>query len=200
MQRLYLICLAGVLLLTDTVSADLIVYDYLENGEEVVLDTETGYHWYRNLADLQDMTYGEQMLAVEYLNHNDFGNIAGGWHFATRQELRTLWNYLAPEIGEAFVPSLVDSSSYYWSGRYRRFVSQTPAHYHAHVSCSLPGPVWQKTGLMDSFVYNDAHGGIVGGAWVTTDAPIIPVPSAILLGGIGISFSGWLLRRRTSRV
>jgi len=69
MKRIHLFCLAAVLLLTGTISAELVVRDYLGNGQLVVEDTrDGGNHWYSNLADFTNMTYAQQIAAIANLN------------------------------------------------------------------------------------------------------------------------------------
>ena len=55
MKRIQVFCVAAVLLLSGTASADLVVRDYLGNGQLVVEDTRPGgNHW--NLADFTNKT------------------------------------------------------------------------------------------------------------------------------------------------
>lgn len=101
MQRITLFSVAAVLLLTGTASADLTVYEYVPgSGEFVVEDGNTGKYWYWNLADFVNMTYGEQISAIDLLG--TYGYIAGGWHMASLAEMDVLWPYGVSIITESF--------------------------------------------------------------------------------------------------
>ena len=77
MKRIHSFCIAAVLLTTGTLTADLIVQDYLGNGQIVVQDTRPGSgHWYANLPDFANMTYAQQVTAIAALG--TYGNMAAG--------------------------------------------------------------------------------------------------------------------------
>ena len=81
MKRICISCLVVTLLIIVPVKADLVEQDYLNNGQKVVLDTATGYHWYWGMNYFDDMTYDQQITTIDGLA--TYGNIAGGWHMAS---------------------------------------------------------------------------------------------------------------------
>lgn len=192
MKRILLFLVALVLLLTGTASADLMVYEYV-TGEKVTLDEATGNYWYWNLNDFASMTYDEQIAAIADLNiAPPYGNIAGGWHMATQDEMITLFSHSAAQIKGAFAggPDGLQWGTT-WRGRYDRpySVPYYPCHYIAGV--------WD--GFWISPGHNPAHDFDFRPdlfAWVTTEASVVPVPGALILAALGLLTVGAKLRGR----
>ncbi len=77
-----------------------------------------------------------------------------------------------------------------------------------HNIVELPTPGWslsdiQVTGIPYDLITNgvtlhvgDFYGGVQSVIFVNEPVPTVPVPGAVLLGGIGAAFAGWLHRRR----
>ena len=181
MKRIQFLCIAAVLLLTGTASADLVVQDYLDNGEKVTLDTVTGNYWYWNLADFVDMTYDEQMSAIAGLG--TYGNIAGGWHMATLDEMEALWAQGADEIRSGFFPTGISPSQYVYIGRYD-LIHSAGQHYYVYAQAVVGGPAMIAT--LPHFGVPDAITVHILGAWVTTDAAVVPAPGALVLAATGL--------------
>ena len=57
-------------------------------GQTITYDDVTGYYWYRNLPYFTNMTYAQQITAIAGLG--TFGNISGGWHMATVEDIESL--------------------------------------------------------------------------------------------------------------
>ena len=198
MRRIHCFCLTGFLLLAGSVQADLVVQDYLGNGQQVVLDTVTGYHWYRNLNDFTNMTYEMQIDAISDLG--SYGNISGGWHMATLTEMETLW--ACPESAIAGVFPRTDLwVPHPYGDTYARYEevcpwTSTPSHFM--------GIIYRDhfTGVLSNLVPLSAGGiqdDLMGhwAAWVVTAAPVVtvPTPSAVLLAATGLLSSTRGLKR-----
>ncbi len=197
MKRIHLFCLVAVLFSVVPVRGDLMVQDYLGNGQTVTLDTVSGYHWYSNLDHFTNMTYAEQTTTIAHLG--TYGNIAGGWHMATQSEMDTLWANSAQSIWDSFsetgilygtapLKSVV-------SGRYEEIVSVSEHAVATLYSYLAAGTAW-KGGVPDSSVH-DTNPDYYLGAWVVSDHPVIPVPGAVLLGILGLGVAGLKLRKNT---
>jgi len=88
-KRLKSICILTVLLLTTTVSADLIVQQHVV-GEKVVLDTKTNLYWYWDLKEFEWSTYSQQIAAIA--NLGNYGGVGiADWHIATEDEIAGLF-------------------------------------------------------------------------------------------------------------
>ena len=172
-RRIQFLCVAAVLLATGTVGADLSVYEYVP-GQKVTLDTNTGNYWYWDLDVFGGMTYAAQMSTIAGLG--TYGNIDGGWHMATGTEMQALWDaYDAPALGAAFNPTLPPGL---WMGRYDE--SWAPGkHFLAYTHQIAKGHL----GLGSTY---DSYASWDIGAWVTTDAPVVPVPGAVGLAATGL--------------
>lgn len=107
MKRIHFSCVAVVLLTTGTVTADLMVYEYVL-GQPVTSGTSTGNCGYWNLEDFVKKTYAKQISANAGLR--TYGNTAGGWQMETYQDMHALWTYLADLVTAPFGPSLLESS------------------------------------------------------------------------------------------
>ena len=179
MKRVYIYCAAAVLLLTGPVGADLLVQDYLGNGEKVTFDTNTGNHWYWNLADFVNMDYDTQIATIAGLG--TYGNIAGGWHMASHSEMQTLFPYAGQPILSAFGWPPDPSPSYFLWGRYDDVSYFDPdSHYSVIVL---------DDGFMTPLHTNyipDYYSAPLVGAWVTTEAALVPAPGALVLAATGL--------------
>lgn len=195
MKRFLLFLVAAVLLLTGTASADLIVHDYLGNGEKVTLDTVTGKYWYWNLQDFVNMLYSEQVSAIGAISPT-YGNIAGGWHMASRSEMLDLWLYSETDITSAFLSAY---GTIDW-----------PIHTIARYE-SIPLPYDDQrytAGRLNWVWYPPEDGATVGhwsvspflSAWVTTDATVVPVPPSVVMVTTGfLTLLGIKLKGRRRR-
>jgi hypothetical protein len=189
MNRVHFFCVAAVLLLTATVSADLQVHEYV-SGQKVTFDENTGHYWYWNLADFVNKTYAEQNTEIASLGN--YGYIADGWHRATLAEMGAIWNnYTGPEIAAAF------GTSYSFDMAHIGWYDGPPVTsggftFNPVGDLSLMGV--NKTPLQSLFYNNDLRHSEVG-AWVTTNAPVVPVPPAVILAATGLLSSALGLKR-----
>jgi len=176
MKRILLFVVAAVLLLTGTASAGLTVYEYVP-GEKVTLDDATGNYWYWNLNDFAFMTYGQQIAAIDDLG--TYGHIAGGWHMATRPEITNLFSYTVLETVNSFDfppdhPDFIGRIEESLQPDYHSTAVFYPQAYHPWTIVSL---------------YPDYYGPYYFpnlGAWVTTAAPVVPAPPAVVLATTGL--------------
>jgi hypothetical protein len=189
MRSIYFFSLAVVLLTMVPVRADLFVRQYVSgSGELVTYDDQTGYHWYWSLTDFTNMTYAEQIAKIDTLD--SYGNIAGGWHLATMDEMESLWKYDASVIGPSFR----------WTGtsteRRGRFESVPTAGLHevGLVWYTDYWKTWFKSGLLDQTGADEIPSNYLG-AWVVSDQAVVPLPGAVLLGVIGLCAAGVKLRK-----
>ena len=194
MKRITLFSVAAVLLFTGTASAGLIVRDYLTNGQLVVEDTETGNYWYQNLNDFVSMTYGEQITAIGGISPT-YGNIAGGWHMASLAEMEDLWDEGETEITSAFGSPWAGGEG--WSantiGRYDTPLSFFSSHYVA-------GRVLGGWTPLDLWTTLDSSETPLLGAWVVTDATVVPLPPSVVMVTTGfLTLMGAKLRGRWRR-
>jgi hypothetical protein len=212
-----LLCVATILLITSTAGAALSVHEYVPaSGEFVTYDDVTGSHWIWDLSLLRNKTYPAQNEAIGALGN--YGNVAGGWHMATYEEMRMLWSYDAATVANNFNPSgsiIVVGPGFYrgeiCSGRYDEPASQGTSHYTADViivydmSTSPPVVDYEKSPLLFYTAPDDVGISSVS-AWVTTSAPVItnnnvvPAPGALILGAIGVVLTGWLRTKERSAI
>lgn len=181
MKRIEFLCVAAVFLLTGPVGADLVVQDYLGNGEKVTLDTATGHHWYWNSEDFVSKTYDEQITAIGGLG--TYGNIAGGWHMASESEMLTLFPYAGQTIVSSFdwPPDPHPGTSYLLWGRYDVISYFDPdSHYSVIVLDDGFLTPLHTNYISDSYLHP------LVGAWVTTDAAVVPAPGALVLAATGL--------------
>jgi hypothetical protein len=189
MRRVQILCVTAVLLLTGTASADLIVYEYVP-GQKVTHDTVTGNYWIWDLTMFTDKSYAQQISDIAGLG--TYGNIAGGWHMATADEKALLAG--TGQISTGFNPT-IDAlpSTATWRGRY-----DEPSGGEEHMVFSLTYTLafgWSGFDLPFPDSLSDEP---TIGAWVTTSAALVPLPGAVVLGGIGLSVAGWKLRKEQS--
>lgn len=183
MKRILFSCVATVLLLSGTVSADLIVKEYIP-GEKVTLDTETGHYWYWNLADFVNMTYDEQITAIDGLGK--YGFVDGGWHMATLQEFDTFFNRTtAPELAVSFSPTRRgDMDSFDMLARVD-FLYQPISWTHPYGGISGEPGHWDYYRPPTSSMLDALRDPSVG-AWVTSNSSLVPVPPAVILAATGL--------------
>lgn len=202
MQRITLFSVAAVLLLTGTASADLTVYEYVPgSGEFVVEDGNTGKYWYWNLADFVNMTYGEQISAIDLLG--TYGYIAGSWHLASLSEMEALWTNSATNIMDAFGSPSSPAWDAFSVGRYESSITpnggtpnQSGDTYH--MIAGLWDSVWTPLGTL-AVVDSEADFDFLG-AWVTTDANVVPAPPSVVMATTGfLTLLGAKLRGRWRR-
>lgn len=200
MRRIIFFCLIVVLLSVCPVRADLVVRDYLGNGQTLVLDTETGYHWYRNLPYFLGMTYEQQQEEIALLD--DYGGVMDGWHMATHMEMTTLWENHPEAMGKyMFTPT---QEPYYSETRH----NQVRTHAARYDGTSIYDECHQATYLYvenygyddemwyKDFLLNDLWDGHTStSAWVVTQAPLVPIPGAMILAATGLLYSALGLKR-----
>lgn len=175
---IWVMVVAAVLLLSGTARAVLTVETYII-GQEVVLDSVTGDYWYRNMPDFTDMTYAEQQTAIGALGN--YGNIAGGWHMATHDEVAALFLYSPTEFGGVFEYTYYDAAVREYSGREEHEAS---AGYHYFSFVKEPGI--NAGCYQDAGTPPDTLATFMMGAWVTTSAAVIPAPGALALVATGL--------------
>lgn len=189
MKRILLFSLIAVLISPGPVSAVLTVNEYIP-GEKVTLDSNTGNYWYWNLPDFVNMTYGEQNTAIAGLGN--YGNIAGGWHMATLDEMTALWVYDAFTIASSFAPTLhlpTGQVRTVWQGRYDRVYPGTPV---GHAIAELREVVmsdlqiyYSKFNLVTLGAPDSTRHTMLG-SWVVSSQPVVPVPGSLLLAATGL--------------
>ena len=192
MRRIHYFCLTSVLLSSVAVQADLVVQDYLGNGQKVVLDNVSGYHWYWNLPDFTNKSYQDQIDAIADLGN--YGGIDGGWRMATADDMAGLWAYTAPALATAF-PKTGECTNPYWGlATYRRGrveSSNDPGNTHMVYGVTWIPTEWFKTivSLHDSETPDSLS------AWVVSPAPVVPEPTSVILAATGLLSSTLGLKR-----
>lgn len=167
-------------------------------GQKVTLDTVTGNYWYWNLEDFIHMYYWDQTTAIADLGN--YGNIAGGWHMATPEEMESLWAYDGASIGGAFAPSIYYSipDVSWWSARYEA-VPGPPAtiHFVGEIVWNPNYTGWTKYALIGPWI-DDGYAGKYS-AWVTSDHHVVPVSGSLILAATGLLSMLGLKRLRRKR-
>jgi len=202
MNRVHFCSVAAVLLLSSVAGASLIVHEYVPD-QKVTLDTTTGKHWYWDIATFVGSTYDQQILAIEGLG--TYGNIAGGWRMATYADIEELWAYdgwdLLASFNQTWATPMTAGG---FLGRYDNAAS-TDSHYLLSVSLSILMPEPFKSALpgsefLDSYLlYPGPDQGLPVGAFVVSDAAVVPAPGALVLGVIGVLSSLRSARRLRRR-
>ena len=175
MKRILLFVVAAVLLPIATASADLMVNEYV-TGEKVTLDDVTGKYWYWNLNDFVNRNYSAQISAIAAISPT-YGNIAGGWHMASLSEMTALWTYSETNIKAAFGSALGTGWDIVSMGRVNASAS---SGYHR-----IAGE-WYGSWIFPSSMWHDGRTESYLGAWVTTDATVVPVPPSVVLATTGM--------------
>ena len=186
MKRILWCCVA-LLLLSGMAHAGLVVCEYVP-GEKVTLDTETGKHWYWKVGDFNDMTYDEQLSAIAGLG--SYGNIASGWRMATDADMEELRLYNGWDLLDSFAANWrVTVTAVGFEGRYDSAVPEsTDMHRVFSVSYSTLGSVakcvWP---FPDSYTLRPGPDeGFPVGAFVVSEALVIPAPAALGLAAVGL--------------
>ncbi len=190
--------------------ADLSIFDShtILDDRGTVGDVTDDLFIYRNLPRFLDMTYAQQLASIGLLNTelDGFGPWQNNWHLAGLDEMQGLFDHmmLAVDADRTFAAPVYVSSfpTYYYSGRYEVAVNKdnppgqsgtTPGHMWFEVyGDGVSSPKWSKEqdSVYDSSLYD--------GAWAVANRTVVPVPSAMLLGILGLSCSGWCIRRKHS--
>jgi hypothetical protein len=153
-----------------------------------VYDTDTGLYWYWDLSGFSDMTYAEQMSAIETeLNDKNFAGI-NDWHMAAYSEMASLWNYDAKTLLQSFGKTWYQ----HIEGRYNSDASDTyywvagGIHHYAAVSYHDGTGFYTKTGLEYYAVVDSDRSS--SAAWVVSSSPpsAVPIPGAVWLLGSGL--------------
>ena len=144
----------------------------------IVYDTDNeGQIWMADLSLFTNMTYTQQLDAIEQLNKIRFNGF-NDWHMATRNEMETLWIYDELAITNAFGPSKAGPTYTYYSGRYDE-VSWESQHSTGTIIVGYDGKSelgWYSADDDNTYPYN--------GAWITSNSlTTVPTPPTILLLG-----------------
>lgn len=124
-----------------------------------------------------------------------YGNLAGGWHLATHDEMTMLFSHTPlADITVAFGHSYYEPSSgdTFWMGRAQHlYPGETDARYCPIVIIDIGGVGYALHG----YAYYDSASNDFLGAWVTTDAAVVPAPGALVLAAFGLLSSALGLKR-----
>ena len=160
---------------------------YPANGGLTVYDDQSQLYWWANLASLRGMNYSEQMDAI--------ADLPGSWHMATLPEIETLAQNSHEQIGAFFTTDIelhvIDSRIIVWGGRYDHIVAPG-IHAYAVTRYNATQDTWA------SFFYGSRAEDSARGysAWVVGTPVAVPLPSAALLGVIGLGAASFRLKRK----
>jgi hypothetical protein len=152
-----------------------------------VYDTDTGLYWYWELSDFSEMTYDQELSAIETeLNDKSFAGI-NDWHMATYSEMASLWNYDAKTLLQSFGKTWLYD---HIEARYDSDASDVypwvteGIHHYAAVSYHDGNGFYTKTGL-EFYAVIDSNR---SSAWVVSSSPpsAVPIPGAVWLLGSGL--------------
>ena len=175
--------------LTLPLKADLYVLDI--GGERVVQDTSSGLSWFPLLQNYTLMTFAEQEEQIEELDYAGTDN----WYMASLSDVAELDSNDDTLIWESFVAAgMLAPDSYYYTR------TSAPAVSGAHVMSAFwrfvpaSGYLSPDGGWAMDWVERDDIT-----AWaLTSDISVVPTPTAIILGALGLGTAGMKLRRRRS--
>jgi len=195
-QSILALAIAVVALGQHNANADLVLSTY--GGVETVYDTEARRYWIRDLTMFNSRTYDEQITDIAALGGSP--GVDGPWHMATTSDMEELWSYEFTDITAYFLPTTLryqepypGNEQDYW---YARYDEGHRAGYHRIAIIRTDDPAPPIGWPLGVFEMPDSSNDLYFGAWVASEVIPVPVPSALLVGGIGLSMAGWKLRRR----
>ena len=179
-QSRVILLMVAVCVYCQTVQGDLIT---LTSGSDVVVsDSVTGLVWYADLSHFVSKTYSEQLEQIDDLNTDSYFGVTD-WHIASEDELLDLFCYDPSDLGNVFAPSATG----WWHGRWENLHEVNPWGISRRYAVGDGTSFFSPYGpfILDSEINSEV------GAWVVGT----PVPSAVLLGTIGLSVAGLKLRK-----
>ena len=143
-------------------------------GEQVVVDSETGYLWYPDPGYFANMNYSEQMAAIAALNTTSYGGRTD-WHMAERAEIDTLFEYDENiEFNVVFEATRSEDNGIY--ARYDQYWLDDPTRLYHYATITFPSPGGGK--VPGTQIYSDSYSSGFMGAWVVSVQNTAPVADA----------------------
>ena len=188
---LCLVCFAG------TASASLI-----DLGAGVIYDDVNNQYWIQDLAMFNSMTYSEQISAIDELSESEGYGSYGEWRMATADDMGKLLTYNIEDMYTVFEAALTgergNNGEYGTQESYRARYDEETGSGHGQlymiVQYDTSGAYEWSTRYYNS-ITDSAYGSNVG-AWVVVDAAPVPVPSALVLLGAGLTLLAGTSRKK----